>query len=119
VDPLKYQPNPRVTERPSGDRIPNGEWLTVKARFKTPEGDVSDVIVQPVRAGGRVRHLPFASAVAEFGLLLRRGASDVERWDALVRRVNTLSVAPEQAADKAGFAELVETARGLARLHGR
>ncbi|MBK9241265.1 MAG: hypothetical protein IPL75_13620 [Acidobacteria bacterium] len=48
--------------------------------------------------------------------MLRRGTTDAGRWDALVRRVNAITVSPALATDKAGFAELVETARGLARL---
>ncbi len=117
VDPLKYQPNPVVIERPRVTTGASGELLTVKARFKAPEGDVSDVIAQSVRAGERVRHLPFVSAVAEFGLMLRRGTYDSERWDGLARRVNALTVSSALANDKADFGELVETARGLAQLH--
>ena len=116
VDPLKYQANPAVIDRPSRPANTNGDWLTVKARYKQPDGDVSALIEQSVRSGGPVRHLPFAAAVAEFGLMLRRGTTDAGRWDALVRRVNAITVSPALATDKAGFAELVETARGLARL---
>ncbi len=116
VDPLKYQPDATAIERPGRPRDTSGDWLTVKARYKQPDGDVSALLEQAVRSGGPVRHLPFASAVAEFGLMLRRGTTDAGRWDALVRRVNALNVSPALATDKAGFGELVETARGLARL---
>lgn len=116
VDPLKYQPNPVVIDRRVRPENSGGDWLTVKARYKQPDGDVSALIEQSVRSGGSVRHLPFAAAVAEFGLMLRRGTTDAGRWDALVRRVNAITVSPALATDKAGFAELVETARGLARL---
>ncbi|MEO6222628.1 MAG: YfbK domain-containing protein, partial [Vicinamibacterales bacterium] len=87
-----------------------------KARYKEPEGEVSALIVATVRPGGRVRYLPFATAVAEFGLLLRDGAGNGDRWEALSRRVASTSVSDSLASDKAGLVEMVETAKGLARL---
>ena len=131
VDPLRYQPQPQApVVRPAitagdGTRWSPGssdpgkggaEWLQVKARYKLPEGETSDLISQVVRPGGRVQHLPFASAVAEFGLLLRDAPRNIERWDALARRVGELNVPASMASDKDAFRELVETARGLARL---
>lgn len=123
VDPLRYQSPaaservaPRLEPRPTTAAARSGEWLTVKARFKAPEGETSDLIARPVRAGGRNQHLPLASALAEFGLLLRDRPWDIAAWDALLHRVDALVVSPELAADKAGFEELVGTARGLARL---
>jgi hypothetical protein len=93
--------------------------MTVKARYKEPEGEVSALIEQPVRPGGRARHLPFATAVAEFGLLLRDGAGGADRWDALSRRLAAAPVADALAADKAAFVEMVDTAKGLVRLQRR
>jgi Ca-activated chloride channel family protein len=120
VDPLKYQPqsqSQQATVRPDIiEGSHSGEWLTVKARYKMPEGDASELIMQAVRPGGRVQHLPLASAVAEFGLLLRDDRHDIERWDALARRVKQLHVPSSLGSDKDAFAELVEIARGLVRL---
>ena len=65
--------------------------------------------------GGRVRHLPLASAVAEFGLLLRAGTGSTARWNALAARVGGCRRAPVQTVEVAGFVELVEIARGLSR----
>ena len=122
VDPLRYQtgdrqsrPAPPVaTTRPN---IPADEWLTVKARFKMPEGDRSDLVTLPVRAQavGRTQHLQLASAVAEFGLLLRDAPHNTERWAALERRVNALTVPQSQAQDTDAFRELVAIAKGLSR----
>lgn len=118
VDRLKYQSQ---TEVP-GDRINpyarpiSGDLMTVKARYKEPEGEVSALIEKPVRPGGGARHLPFATAVAEFGLLLRDGIGGTDRWDALSRRLTAAPVSNGLASDKAAFVELVDTARGLARL---
>ena len=121
VDPLKYQapsdvrPMPRPAAANAGR---SAEWLTVKARYKSPEGADSELIEQPVRAGGRAQFLPLASAVAEFAGLLRDGTRDPERWDALARRVNRLEPPATLAADTAAFKELVAIAEGLARLRG-
>jgi Ca-activated chloride channel family protein len=126
VDPLRYQPQPQppvvspaIT---AGDPVrgdagrPGKEWLLVKARYKLPEGATSDLITQVVRPGGRLQHLPFAAAVAEFGLLLRDAPRDTYRWDALARRVAAIDVPASMVADKDAFKELIEIARGLARL---
>jgi Ca-activated chloride channel family protein len=122
VDPLKYQPPPQAT-RPAPPAAPAkvdagsvNEWLTVKARYKAPEGDRSDLITQAVGVGGRTQHLPLASAVAEFGLLLRDGSTNAARWDALARRVENLQVPAPLNSDKEAFKELVAIARGLVRL---
>jgi Ca-activated chloride channel family protein len=118
VDPLKYQPAPErpAQPRPVAAAGTAGEWLTVKARYKAPEGDRSDLITMPVRSGRAVRHLPFAAAVAEFGLLLRAGDYDEARWDRLVRRAEQVEVPPSvSAASGESFRELVAIARSLSR----
>ncbi len=104
---------------PTGSGSNSRDWLTVKARYKEPEGDVSAMIEQTVQFGGRVRHLPFATAVAEFGLLLRDAASKAGRWDALSRSLAAASVSESLTSDKAAFVELVDTAKGLVRLQRR
>jgi len=119
VDPLKYQPaEAPVVRRPSRPVTDagNDELLTVKARYKMPESDTSELISKAVRAGGPAQYLPLASAVAEFGLLLRDSPRDVQRWDALAFRTNRLTVPASDAAALENFRELVATARGLARI---
>jgi Ca-activated chloride channel family protein len=118
VDPLKYQPAPErpAQPRPTAAAGTAGEWFTVKARYKAPEGERSDLITMPVRSGRAVRHLPFAAAVAEFGLLLRSGDYDEARWDRLVRRAEQVEPPPSvSAASGESFRELVAIARGLSR----
>ena len=117
VDPLKYQPSPVVTtDRPAPTATPNGEWLTVKARYKLPEGEISDLVSVVARPGGRLTNLPFAAAVAEFGLLLRDGPYDRTGWARLLQRLDTLTVPAALASDKDSFKEIVATAAGIARL---
>ncbi|HEX5069785.1 MAG TPA: von Willebrand factor type A domain-containing protein [Vicinamibacterales bacterium] len=119
VDPLKYQPaDAPIARRPARPVTDagNGELLTVKARYKLPDSDTSELISRPVRAGGPAQYLPMASAVAEFGLLLRDAPRDAQRWDALAWRTNRLTVPNGGAAELDNFKELVATARGLARI---
>jgi Ca-activated chloride channel family protein len=69
VDPLKYQdrskPNPAAQ---------SGELMTVKLRYKQPDGDVSRLMSRVVhdRVESLTPQLGFAAAVAEFGMLLRK-----------------------------------------------
>lgn len=120
VDPLRYQTGPVAPPRPAPRPTPtdstNGEWLTVKTRYKLPEEDTSRLITRPVRETPATDHLALASAVAEFGLILRDAPRDRARWDALVARVSRLRATEALAADVNGFRELVETARSLARI---
>jgi Ca-activated chloride channel family protein len=120
VDPLRYQAAPARPPQPPvvASAATDGEWLTVKARYKAPEGDRSDLMTLPVRSSRAVRHLPFAAAVAEFGLLLRAGSHDAERWDALARRADRIDPPPSVSASSGeSFRELVAIARSLARRH--
>jgi Ca-activated chloride channel family protein len=69
VDPLRYQRTPAPAE---GSR--SGELLTLKLRYKEPEGDTSRLLEFPAVDSGARRGSPdfeFAAAVAGFGMLLR------------------------------------------------
>ena len=75
VDPLKYQD---VGE--ASDAAASGELMTVKLRYKQPDGDVSRLIEMPVVDGGATLDqssddFAFAAAVASFGMLLRGHAT--------------------------------------------
>mgnify|MGYP002780238303 FL=1 len=81
VDPLKYQEPAKPVDRGSD------EWLTVKFRYKAPDGDKSKEVVHPMPAADFATEMPpdfkFAAAVAEFAMLLRdtkeKGASSYDR----------------------------------------
>ena len=77
VDELKYQkpakaePQPAIAEGGAG-----GELLTVKLRFKEPDGQASKLLEFPVTDGGAgyakaSADFKFAAAVAAFGMILR------------------------------------------------
>jgi Ca-activated chloride channel family protein len=119
VDALKYQNETRPRQTPPATAPAtqfSGEWLTVKARYKLPDAERSDLISVAVRSGSRVQHLPLASAIAEYGLLLRDAPRNETRWDALSRRVDRLAVPASQAQDLEGFKELVAIGKGLSRI---
>jgi len=69
IDPLKYQDR----STPS-NAARSGDLMTVKLRYKAPDGDVSKLLSRevPDRAGALTSNSGFAAAVAEFGMLLRR-----------------------------------------------
>jgi Ca-activated chloride channel homolog len=75
VDPLKYQPNP-MSVATAFRKAASPELLTVKLRYKEPDGDTSKLIERSfVDSGAQfasaVPDLKFAAAVAEFGMILR------------------------------------------------
>ena len=73
VDPLKYQAPENPVARASAASNTT-EVMNIKIRYKAPDGDVSRLLEFPVKntSGRMTANLGFASAVAEFGLLLRR-----------------------------------------------
>jgi len=117
VDALKYQPSTPAPAPPViRDAAHNGEWLTVKARYKAPDSDTSELMTLAARPTARVQFLPLASAVAEFALLLRDAPNDITRWDALTKRLNSVEAPSALAPEVAELRELIATARGLAKL---
>ncbi|MGB3589705.1 MAG: YfbK domain-containing protein, partial [Tunicatimonas sp.] len=71
VDDLKYQK--QKTERTASR---SDEWLTLKLRYKAPDGDTSRLIEQVLTGDVKSfdessENLQFAASVAGFGMLLR------------------------------------------------
>jgi Ca-activated chloride channel family protein len=120
ADELKYQ-RPAPAAEPSGAGA--GELLTVKLRYKEPEGGASRLLsVGVVDTGASYRNasadFKFASAVAAFGMLLRdsrhKGAATYEGALELART----SAGADPRGHRAEFLNLVETARSLAARDG-
>ena len=115
VDPLIYQTDRRPATGASSD------LLMVKVRYKLPDEQTSKLLTKPVAAvqlssGAGARVLPFAAAVAEFGLLLRDDKATPARWTDLTNRLKSLPWPAQGAADREGFADLVGLAAGLKRI---
>jgi Ca-activated chloride channel homolog len=111
VDPLKYQ----APAQPLADAT--GELMTVKLRYKQPDGETSRLIAVTVKNGdGPVTdNVGFASAVAAFGMLLRksehRGTATYADTIALARRHR----GRDESGYRAEFIRLVELADALSR----
>jgi Ca-activated chloride channel family protein len=116
VDPLKYQRDTQPTRAaaPRG-AASSGELLTVKVRYKAPDGDTSQLLTRVLmnRASDMTANVGFASAVAEFGMVLRdspdRGSASFLAAAERARRF--------RGEDKEGyrteFIQLSERAAGL------
>jgi Ca-activated chloride channel homolog len=110
-DSLTYQ---HVILRPEARR--SSELLTVRLRYKDPQGTSSRLLETPVvdRTGGTASEdMRFASAVAEFALLLRdsehRGQAGYEQVLELARGAR----GEDEQGYRGEFIGLVETARTL------
>ena len=119
VDALRYQANPEPEKAPT-EAANSGEMMTLKLRFKEPEGSISRKIVYAVHdKGGSIEEASedfrFAASVASFGMLLRRSIyKGSANWE------DTLRLAQEgQGADVGGyrleFAYLVQRASKMSR----
>jgi Ca-activated chloride channel family protein len=89
IDPLKYQLSRYIKEENYSD-----EMLTIKVRYKKPQGNSSMLLEKTVKDSAdeieeASDNLRFAAAVAEFGMILRdsefRGSSTLEEAARLAR----------------------------------
>lgn len=101
VDPLEYQQQTKVNSK---------NLMTVKVRYKKPNEDTSNLIVEKVEAGKTesTNNLMFASAVAEFGMLLRESEFKGNATFADVLRRAKNSAGLDEYGYKADFIKMVE-----------
>ena len=101
VDPLEYQQQTKVK---------SNNLMTVKVRYKKPNEDTSNLIVEKVEAGKTesTNNLMFASAVAEFGMLLRESEFKGNATFADVLRRAKNSTGLDEYGYKADFIKMVE-----------
>jgi Ca-activated chloride channel family protein len=114
VDELKYQRPVALREAASGS-----ELMTVKLRYKEPEGDTSSLlsfVLFDEKTSRPSRDFQFASAVAAFGMVLRdspfRGDAD---WDS-VKELARSGLGPDPNGYRREFLELVDLAREVSSL---
>ncbi|MCB0845145.1 MAG: DUF3520 domain-containing protein, partial [Bacteroidetes bacterium] len=114
-DDMRYTPVPVNYTARTSDEI-----MTVKLRYKKPDADKSELIENPVQDKltpftQASENLRFASAVAEFGMLLRhsRYRGDAS-FDAVIQRAK-LAKGADLDGYRAEFIRLVETADLLSR----
>ena len=115
VDPLKYQRPTSPT--PAMAPVPSNEMMTVKVRYKQPDGNTSRLVSVPVlgRNTASARHLGFAAAVAQFGMLLRDSPFKGDATWADVVRLARAHRGDDRDGYRAEFARLAELAASLDR----
>jgi Ca-activated chloride channel homolog len=113
-DPLRYQ-TPRARSGAAG----SGELLTVKLRYKAPDGDASRLLAHPLHDRGAPlasssADFRFSAAVAEWGMLLRqsrfRGAASYGAVTSLARG----ALGEDRGGYRGEFLRLVEASQRLA-----
>lgn len=116
TDTLKYQNN--IT--PLSNSALSDEIMTVKFRYKAPDGDVSKLMEHPVRDNQLAitktsENFRFAAAVAQFGMLLRnseyKSAASFENVISLARK----SKGTDEEGYRTEFIRMVENAQSLAK----
>ncbi|WP_448698423.1 von Willebrand factor type A domain-containing protein [Mucilaginibacter sp. AW1-3] len=113
VDPLKYQ---KPAEPPVHNN--SADVMTVKFRYKQPDGDVSkmeSVVVadKPLNASKTSDDFRFAAAVAEYGLLLRDSQfKQNSKFDQLIAMAKGAK-GKDDDGYRAEFIRLVESTKGM------
>ncbi|MGI9448301.1 MAG: YfbK domain-containing protein, partial [Pirellulales bacterium] len=115
AEPLKYQQQPEPPVLKGTDGEPSDDLLTVKLRWKQPEGSVSTLKEFPLAdRGGAFEEssddLKFASAVASFGMLLRGSKESGEMSYKKVGQIAGESLGPDPGSYRAEFTDLVRKA---------
>lgn len=119
VDDLKYQPEKNKTVTAPG----TDEILTVKFRYKAPDGDVSKLIEHPVTdkqvsIAKTSDNFRFAASVAEFGMLLRNSEYRSNASFSNVIQMARKSKSNDDEGYRSEFVRLVESAQSLAKENG-
>jgi Ca-activated chloride channel family protein len=135
VEPLKYQepgdrgqgtgnegvvsdPRPPTPESRLTEAAKSGELLTLKLRYKQPDGQVSKLLEVPLKDRGGSLHaaskdLQFAAAVASFGMILRgsehRGTSSLPA----VAEIASGAIGEDKNGYRAEFVDLVRKAAAV------
>jgi Ca-activated chloride channel family protein len=111
VDALKYQV-------PASPAAPGAEALTVKMRYKLPDGETSSKLEFPLSADALGNSTPsddvrFAAAVAGFGMLLRESEHRGSFTYADVLRLAGSALGPDRLGYRAEFLKLVRNAEAI------
>ena len=116
VDPLKYQESKKTNS--SYVNSYSSEYLTIKIRYKKPDGVTSMLMEKPVKdyvndMEDASDNLRFAAAVSEFGMILRnsefKGGSTLEQAEKLARSAR----GDDEEGYRAEFIRLIDTVKGM------
>ena len=116
VDDLKYQPE-KITPA-SMQQFLSNDVLTVKLRYKEPQGSRSQLLAQPlvgapVAISNASPDFRFAAAVAQFGMLLRQSEQRGTATWAATEQLAAGACGPDADGYRAEFVRLVRLAAGL------
>ena len=116
AEPLKYQQQPEPPVLTDTDSEPSDDLLTVKLRWKQPEGSASSLKEFPLAdRGGAFANasddLRFASAVASFGMLLRDSKESGVMTYKKIGRIAGDSLGADPGGYRAEFTDLVRKVR--------
>jgi len=115
VDPLKYQQTVSIEE---SEPNTSGEYLTIKVRYKKPDGNKSMLLEKPVMQyindlEDASDNLRFAAAVSEFGMILRNSEF---KGNATLESASTLAKSG-RGEDEDGYRSelirLINTVKGM------
>ncbi len=114
VDALKYQ----TVENAPKPRRNSDELLTLKLRYKKPDGDTSKLIETPVKDSQKSfdeasDDLRFAASVAGFGMMLRNSPHQGDWTYDAVLNTATRSMGRDASGYRAEFVDLVRKAKTL------
>jgi len=119
VDPLKYQGSKRNATLAENDY--QDEYLTIKIRYKKPDGVTSKLFEKPVRDyvndfEDASENMRFAAAVSEFGMILRnsefKGGSTLDQAGKLARSAR----GDDEEGYRSEFVRLIDTVKGMRAL---
>lgn len=118
VDPLKYQAQSPTAVASAAAALGSPEMLTVKLRYKEPDGDTSKLLERPLvdsnaEFNTASTDLKFAAAVAEFGMILRDSPYKGNGTLGAVLEWAQESKGRDEAGYRAGFVDIVRKARAL------
>ena len=116
VDGLKYQPEKAAPV--SMQQFLTNDVLTVKLRYKEPQGSTSKLLAQPlvgapVAIGQASPDFRFAAAVAQFGMLLRQSEQRGTATWAATEKLADGARGPDADGYRAELVRLVRLAEGL------
>ncbi|MCP4339104.1 MAG: VWA domain-containing protein [Desulfobulbaceae bacterium] len=115
IDDLKYQP----IEKPKPSKAFGNELLTVKLRYKEPDGQKSKLISFPVKQtdrsfGETSNDFKFTCSVASFGMLLRNSPCKGTANFATTLDMAQAGLGEDKGGYRGEFITLIKTAKELA-----
>ena len=116
IDPLKYQKQKQEAKAAKYGH----ELMTVKIRYKEPDGEMSKLLVQPIKNSDKgwknaTDNFKWAAAIAEFGMILRDSEYVAMDSYAQVLALADASKGNDEFGYRAEFIRLIQSAELLSR----